>query len=44
MAEVEKRGERTLVPTEWTYAPAPESTEIVRLRDAYGLYVGGEWL
>ena len=25
------------------YAPAPESRAIVRLEDAYGLYVGGEW-
>jgi aldehyde dehydrogenase (NAD+) len=26
------------------YAAAPESREIVRLDDAYGLYVGGDWL
>ncbi|MGE5691745.1 MAG: aldehyde dehydrogenase family protein, partial [Pseudomonadota bacterium] len=44
MGEVEKRGERSLVPTDWQYAPAPESTEIVRLRERYGLFVGGEWL
>jgi aldehyde dehydrogenase (NAD+) len=25
----------------WEYAPAPESREIVRLKDAYGLFVGG---
>ena len=32
------------VPTDWTYAPAPESTSIVRLQERYGLFVGGEWL
>src|SRR5205823_6661128 len=32
------------VPADWTYAPAPESTEIVKLRERYGLYIGGEWI
>jgi len=44
MTELSKRGERSPVPVEWTYAPAPESRDIVRLRERYGLYVGGEWL
>src|SRR5436305_6450406 len=44
MTEISKRGERSPVPAEWTYAPAPESRDIVRLRERYGLYVGGEWL
>jgi aldehyde dehydrogenase (NAD+) len=44
MTEISKRGDRSPVPAEWTYAPAPESREIVRLRERYGLYVGGEWL
>jgi aldehyde dehydrogenase (NAD+) len=44
MTELSKRGERSPVPAEWTYAPAPESREIVELRERYGLYVGGEWL
>jgi aldehyde dehydrogenase (NAD+) len=44
MSDVEKRPDRTLVPSEWTYAPAPESREIVRIEERYGLYVGGEWL
>jgi aldehyde dehydrogenase (NAD+) len=26
----------------WAYADAPESTEIVKLEDRYGLFVGGE--
>ena len=42
MAEVEKRSDRSPVPADWTYAPAPESTEIVSLRERYGLFVGGE--
>ena len=29
--------------TDWGYAPAPESTAIVRLRDRYGLFVNGEF-
>ena len=44
MAELSRRGERSPVPAEWAYAPAPESRDIVELRDRYGLYVGGEWL
>jgi aldehyde dehydrogenase (NAD+) len=44
MAEISKRGDRSPVPAEWTYAPAPESRDIVQLQERYGLYVGGEWL
>ncbi|HZA41312.1 MAG TPA: aldehyde dehydrogenase family protein [Actinomycetota bacterium] len=28
----------------WEYAPAPESTEIVSVRDTYGLFIGGEFV
>jgi aldehyde dehydrogenase (NAD+) len=28
----------------WEYAPAPESTDVVRLRDRYGLFVGGSFV
>jgi aldehyde dehydrogenase (NAD+) len=28
----------------WEYAPAPESTDIVSVRDTYGLYIGGEFV
>jgi aldehyde dehydrogenase (NAD+) len=44
MTEISKRGKNVPVPHEWTYAPAPESREIVQLRERYGIYVGGEWL
>ncbi|MGH3002535.1 MAG: aldehyde dehydrogenase family protein [Gaiellaceae bacterium] len=43
MTEVAKRS-NTPVPADWTYAPAPESTDIVSLRERYGLYVGGAWV
>jgi aldehyde dehydrogenase (NAD+) len=44
MAELERKPERAPVPSEWTYAPAPESRDIVRLDKGYGLFVGGDWL
>jgi aldehyde dehydrogenase (NAD+) len=44
VTEVSKRQDRSPVPKDWTYAPAPESTDIVQLRERYGLYIGGEWL
>ena len=44
MTDIDKRQDRSPVPKDWTYAPAPESTDIVRLQDRYGLYIGGEWL
>jgi aldehyde dehydrogenase (NAD+) len=27
----------------WEYSPAPESTEIISVRDTYGLFIGGEF-
>ena len=33
----------TTAAADFTYAPAPESTAIVALRDAYGLFIGGTW-
>jgi aldehyde dehydrogenase (NAD+) len=44
MTDVEKRQDRSPVPKDWTYAPAPESTEIVKLQDRYELFIGGPWL
>jgi aldehyde dehydrogenase (NAD+) len=31
-------------PADWTYAPAPESSDIVHLEERYGLFVGGEFV
>jgi aldehyde dehydrogenase (NAD+) len=44
LTELERKHERAPVPKEWTYAPAPESRDIVSLQERYGLYVGGRWL
>jgi aldehyde dehydrogenase (NAD+) len=34
----------TRAPIRWDYSPAPESTDHVRLRDRYGLFIGGEFV
>jgi aldehyde dehydrogenase (NAD+) len=44
MTELDRTGGAPAVPADWTYAPAPESRDIVRLRDRYGLFVGGKWI
>ena len=44
MTDVEKRQDRSPVPKDWTYAPAPESTDIVKLQDRYELFIGGKWV
>ena len=42
MTEIDRRSDRTPVPSAFEYASAPESREIVRLEDRYGLFIGGE--
>jgi aldehyde dehydrogenase (NAD+) len=44
MSELEKRGDRTPIPSAWEYATAPESREIVTLEERYGLFIGGEFV
>jgi aldehyde dehydrogenase (NAD+) len=44
MADVEKRRDRAPVPSAFEYATAPESREIVRLEERYGLFIGGEFV
>ena len=44
MTDLDRRQDRAPVPSDWTYAPAPEARDIVSIEDRYGLYVGGEWL
>jgi aldehyde dehydrogenase (NAD+) len=44
VTELERKQDRAPIPAEWTYASAPESREIVTLRERYGHFVGGEWL
>ncbi|MEX2203422.1 MAG: aldehyde dehydrogenase family protein [Actinomycetota bacterium] len=46
MAKIEKQATSALEQGEpvWEYADAPESTDIVHLRDRYGLFIGGEFV
>src|SRR2546423_11571635 len=44
LTELERKQDRAPVPSEWTYASAPEARDIVTLQESYGHYVGGEWL
>ncbi len=44
MSDVEKRKDRSPVPSSFDYAPAPESRDIVHLEKRYGLFVGGDWV
>jgi aldehyde dehydrogenase (NAD+) len=44
VTDLQRRQDRSPVPSSFDYAPAPESREIVRLESRYGLFVGGEWL
>ena len=44
MTDLERKRDRTPVPKEWAYAPAPEARDVVRLEERYGHYVGGTWL
>jgi aldehyde dehydrogenase (NAD+) len=44
VAELERKQDRAPIPAGWEYASAPESREIVTIRDRYGHFVGGEWL
>jgi aldehyde dehydrogenase (NAD+) len=43
-SDIDRKQDRSPVPTGWTYAPAPESRDIVHLEERYGHFVGGEWL
>jgi len=46
MAKIEKRERDAPERREpvWEYATAPESTDIVRLEDRYGLFIGGDFV
>jgi aldehyde dehydrogenase (NAD+) len=44
LTDIEQKRDRAPVPKDWTYAPAPESRDIVQLKERYGHFVGGEWL
>jgi aldehyde dehydrogenase (NAD+) len=44
LTEIQKRQDRSPVPSAFDYAPAPESRDIVSLEDRYGLFIGGDWV
>jgi aldehyde dehydrogenase (NAD+) len=44
MSELERNHERTPAMPAWEYAPAPESKDIVKLRDRYELFIGGRFV
>jgi aldehyde dehydrogenase (NAD+) len=44
MSELDQHGARVPAPAAWDYAPAPESRDIVMLRERYGHFIGGQWI
>jgi acyl-CoA reductase-like NAD-dependent aldehyde dehydrogenase len=44
LTDLDRKQDRAPVPSEWTYAPAPESRDVVQLQDRYGLFIGGDWV
>jgi aldehyde dehydrogenase (NAD+) len=44
LTEIEKKRDRSPVPSAFEYAPAPEARDIVSLEERYGLFVGGEFV
>jgi aldehyde dehydrogenase (NAD+) len=44
LTDLDRKQDRAPVPHNWTYAPAPESRDIVTLRERYGHFIGGEWV
>jgi aldehyde dehydrogenase (NAD+) len=42
LTDLERRQDRSPVPSGWDYAPAPEARDVVTLEERYGLYIGGE--
>jgi aldehyde dehydrogenase (NAD+) len=42
LTDLERRQDRSPVPSGWDYAPAPEARDIVTLQEHYGLFIGGE--
>ena len=44
MSKLDRKRDGTPAPKAWTYAPAPESRDIVKLAERYGHFIGGQWL
>jgi aldehyde dehydrogenase (NAD+) len=41
--EITAAQSRPPAAVDWSYAPAPEATDHVKLREEYGLLIGGQW-
>ena len=39
-----RRADKAPMATAWDYAPAPESRDIVRIQERYGLFIGGKFV
>jgi aldehyde dehydrogenase (NAD+) len=44
VTEIDTTHDRAPAVPAWEYADAPESKDVVRLRDRYGLFIGGEFV
>jgi aldehyde dehydrogenase (NAD+) len=44
LTDLERKPDRALAPADWSYAPAPESRDIVHISESYGHFVGGDWI
>jgi aldehyde dehydrogenase (NAD+) len=44
LTELERKQDHAPIPAGWEYEAAPESRDIVTIRERYGHFVGGEWL
>jgi aldehyde dehydrogenase (NAD+) len=44
LTDIERHRSAVPAPSSWDYAPAPESRDVVRVRERYGLFVNGEWI
>jgi aldehyde dehydrogenase (NAD+) len=44
MTSVDRHQAGVPAPSAWEYAPAPESRDVLKLNERYGLYVGGAFV
>jgi aldehyde dehydrogenase (NAD+) len=44
VTDLQRKHDRAPIPAGWEYASAPESRDIVTLREQYGHFIGGEWV
>jgi aldehyde dehydrogenase (NAD+) len=44
VTELQRKHDRAPIPAGWEYASAPESRDIVTIRERYGHFIGGEWV